>query len=216
MARHFLGLSLFVMLLAFFIVLNAFSTFDETKVAPVLKSLTTEFTQNVVDPVRTSLFQVTSIKSSNEGSILDRVRNMFKARISGVDISTNRLGTIMRVSMSADEFEDQLLLPETPDIPFGGKLNQMLVSLLASDEMNAAYQMSMTYVLPEGPIDLKTNTPEILDEAVGRVSRWALILEEAGLRKHLYSAGISGGGEYRVDLVFSPYIPINPVEDGDG
>ena len=73
MANQFLGLSLFIMLLSFFIILNAISSFEITKTQPILNSLSMTFASKQTDQQIIPGKVVSQSSQKMEGSALDKI-----------------------------------------------------------------------------------------------------------------------------------------------
>ncbi|MCB1531622.1 MAG: hypothetical protein KDJ35_02020 [Alphaproteobacteria bacterium] len=210
MANQFLALSMFVMLLSFFIILNAMSNFEEIKARDVLTSITVAFSkEQLPDDLNANIVEAPE-KSYHEGNTLDKLRELFEAQIAGVKTKTNRLGTIMHLRMQLDDFEKQLAAPGTA---FGGTLAPTLVSLLSAED-DVPYSMEMLINLDKNPATLQNETPQNVVQNVTRVAGYARLMEDAGLPKKYLSAGLSEGEPGTIDLYFKRYEPFNPVGHG--
>lgn len=226
MANQFLALSLFIMLLSFFIILNAVSEFDDQKTKPVLNSLSLAFTTEEVaenlDAGRVASAQV----FEGQGTTLDKIQGLFEAQIAGVEAKQNRLGTTLRLRLPLKDFEKEVARSlSTPSsnasVVTGGSdgfLVATLVSLLDSQgENQVPYKMDMVVVTTK---DEQQDRHNIADK-IGRVS---VKIEEAGLPRKLLSAGISEASQAQkndmIDLYFRRYQPFDLLDEskskGDG
>ena len=75
MANQFLSLSLFIMLLSFFIILNSLSSYEDVKSKPVLNSISMAFSKDTPDPILAPNTVESPIESNNEGDSLDKLKN---------------------------------------------------------------------------------------------------------------------------------------------
>ncbi|MCB1556424.1 MAG: flagellar motor protein MotB, partial [Alphaproteobacteria bacterium] len=101
-----LALALFIMLLAFFIVLNAISTFDETRVRPAMDSIEKAFASKMVDQpeVNPSLAPAPE-QARGEGDTLDKIEGLFTAHIPGQDVVMDKSRGEMHVRVPYDSLK---------------------------------------------------------------------------------------------------------------
>lgn len=222
MANQFLGLSLFVMLLSFFIILNAISSFETTKTQPVLNSLTVAFSnkraEQDIDP---GLIEAES-ETSQLGSTLDRIQGLFESQITAVKAKQNRLGTSMVVKMPFADFQKalraSLTIPDnTPSLLNADTvdLQPMLVSLLETGR-DITYKMDMLLHVDRDPADILSEDPQRFANLERSIASVAQSLEEAGLPRKQVSAGMKQGDPGVIELVFTRYLPFNPLGTGTG
>ena len=221
MANQFLGLSLFIMLLAFFIILNAISTFEDTKSRPVLNSLMVAFSNR--DPTELIPPGPTLEKSPmfNLGSTLDKLEALFQSQISEAQTKQNRLGTTMYLRMPFEPFRDAVYsslsaAPQAPVSPIDDaqvNLLPMLVSLLETGD-SVAYKMDMILNINDDPALLVSEGPEVYSIHNNAISGIARRITDAGLPTKQITAGIRQGDEGYVNLVFRRYEPFNPTRSG--
>ena len=217
MANQFLGLSLFVMLLSFFIILNAVSNFEETKSQPVLNSLALTFSnKEAIDPTPPGPALVKTM-AMQEGSTLDKIESLFKSQITSAKTKQNRLGTIMYIDVPFQEFEKAILKSLTipaadaaPDFEENMDVLPMLVSLLETGR-EVTYKMDMLLNISQSPPVLIGQNPERFNALNKSLSGVALKLEESGLPKYQVTAGLKQGEEGIVELIFRRYQPFNPL-----
>jgi hypothetical protein len=207
MASQFLGLSLFIMLLSFFIILNALSTFETIKSQEILNSLNTSF--SLERPVALSApGKVESFDQSiNEGSILDNLQSYFTSQIADVKAKQNRAGTEMHIRMPFDKFQEAiasaLTVQKNPDRPDGVDRSFLptLVSLM--DTQNTTpYRMDIMIASPLSPEKLVSEAPEKYKRMSQDVAAIAKKLEDSGMPVKFLSVGIGTGQEGMVDLYF--------------
>ncbi len=218
MANQFLGLSLFIMLLAFFIILNSISTYEDTKSRPVLNSLIVAFSnREPVDVLPPGPMDMVS-ETQNLGSTLDKLESLFSAQITAADTRQNRLGTIMYVRAPFDDFRDAITssLSGAP-APLVNPLDEqnidllpMLVSLLETDDA-VPYKMDMILNVEQEPSALLAESPEQFVVHNNAVSAIARKVTESGLPTRQITVGIGQGEPGFINLVFRRYEPFNPV-----
>jgi len=221
MANQFLGLSLFIMLLSFFIILNAISTFETTKTQPVLNSLSVAFSKDhALDPTAPGK---TTLKSDalKDGSTLDKIEGLFKAQITGVETKQNRLGTIMYVRMPFKAFSSSVISSLTTgqnnaSLSSSQKRDflPLLVSLLETGR-SVTYKMDMILGIEEEPAQLALQEPGVFKEFNRSISKISEKIEQAGLPKKQISSGLKKGQPEIVDLIFRRYEPFSPTGTGN-
>lgn len=217
MANQFLGLSLFIMLLSFFIILNAVSNFEETKSKPVLNSLALTFSnKEAVDATPPGSSPIKTV-TLQEGSTLDKIESLFRSQITNVQLKQNRLGTIMYARVPFKDFEKAIrksLVISSENRPAEWTENldvlPMLVSLLET-QRDTTYKMDMLLNISQSPSSLMTQAPEEFSVQNKKISGLAHILEQAGLPKHQVTAGLKQGEDGIVELLFRRYQPFNPL-----
>ena len=217
MANQFLGLSLFILLLSFFIILNRMSNFEENKSLPVVNSLAVAFSNKGAESNNPpSVAQDTTQASYREGDTLDRLQDLFRSQITGVDVKKNRLGTVMHVRVPLKKFEKEIM-KQTPELQgsvlegAGGDFAPTLVSVLQTSNTKIPYRLDMILNVPASPAKLLNENPEEINARVKKVTAFAKRLEDSGLPKKLVSAGVGEGEEGTIDLFFRRYMPFNPL-----
>lgn len=218
MANQFLGLSLFIMLLAFFIILNSISTYEDTKSRPVLNSLIVAFSNRDPVDVLPPGPMMQASQTASLGSTLDKLEALFVSQISAADTRQNRLGTIMYVRVPFDDFRDAVLSslsdtsppPKSPLDEQNIDILPMLVSLLET-QGDVPYKMDMILNIDKEPSELLAESPEKFAAYNNAISGIARKITEAGLPTRQITAGIQHGDEGIVNLVFRRYEPFNPV-----
>lgn len=208
------------MLLSFFIILNSMSNFDVTKSQPVLNSLSVAFSKIATNEDTNPNFEEDRNQSSfGEGDSLDQLEGLFRSQITGVGIEKNRLGTVMKVSVSLEKFEKGIMTPVKPQNKnavlggIGGSFAPMLVSLLQSNDNKISYRLDMILNTDESPAKIQNDKPQEMERKIKKVSSFAEKLEKSGLPKKLITSGIGKGKEGMIDLIFRRYEPFNPLGD---
>lgn len=219
MANQFLSLSLFLMLLAFFIILNASSSFVDSKSVPILNSLSIAFTgqpSNKVIAPSNEPTQDPLRSGQKEGDALQELEGLFTANIAGFKSRRNRFGTVMHVSLPIGEFENAINFDSYDadvNIDEKGAFLTTFITLLRAQERDVAYRMDMVLNTQSS---IETTTPQKPDlmQDLRRVTNLAKTLENRGLPKNLISAGLKTGEQGSMDLYFYRYAPLLiPEED---
>ncbi len=225
MSAQLLGLSLFIMLLAFFIVLNAISSYEETKVRPIMDSLGEVFSSRLQEDERVeespSVTEDES-KSINEGSALDKMQALFKSQIPSHEaVVSNRKG-VMYVKVPFDDFEEAILAVGQPSKVkkqeegeqaqfLKGFFLPTLISLVDMDTGNIPYRMDIVLNVNENPARLQNRRPKKLAALMKKMGRIASKIEDAGLPTKLVSVGLQKGEEDMVEIIFRRHIAFNPL-----
>lgn len=206
-----LNLSLFLMLLSFFIVLNNVSSFEESKYQPILQSLRTTFAANALSRDGTGP-SVSSdpMQSINEGETSERIDALFRAQITGFKAGKAGSG-VMTVVLPLEEFDRALTSPDQIDVTrmeYGGGLQTFfvptLVSLVRAQEQGTPYRMDMVFHTNDPPALLYNSDPRVLETQRRQSAAYADTLEKAGLPADLLGVGLMQGDPATVTLVFRP------------
>ena len=191
MANQFLGLSMFIMLLSFFIMLNSLSNFEDIKSKPVLNSLSLAFSSDKKNKGQQEQILVPDFGIEEEGldsgDTLDDIEALFKAQISGYKIKRDRVGSSMHVRLPIRILERAIsAAKQTVDAP--NKTRNLflptLVSLMQSGDSSAMYRMDMVLNVQNDPVRIQNKSPEKALEFVRAASLFSQGLEEAGLPKN--------------------------------
>jgi len=210
MANQYLSLSLFVVLLSFFIILNGVSDFEEMKFQPVLNSIALTFADRQIEERLQPSSTPSEDLSVKEGNTLDKIRGLFNAHISGFEARTNRLGTIMVIRMPTPRFERAIFEPILESDLDEGFL-PTLVSLIQTRDTEQPYRMDVMLNVSDTPADMLSNTPVDLGTNVAKIASFSERLEELGVEKKLVSIGLQKGQAGFVDLYFRRYEAFDPT-----
>lgn len=221
MANQFLGLSLFVMLLSFFIILNAVSDFEDTKSRPVLNSLTVAFSNK--DPIDLAAPGQAPTQSQTQqlGSTLDKIEALFQSQIASAETKQNRLGTTMYMRLPFKDFQRSMFSSlRTPDPrqalrpkAFQQKdinMLPLLVSLMET-QLDVKYKMDMILNVDASPSSLSADDSARFAALNTSVSAIAEKLEEAGLPRSQVAVGLKEGEADIIELIFRRHQPFNPL-----
>lgn len=211
-----LGLSLFIMLLAFFIVINAISSFEENKSSPVLQSLEQAFASRIAEQGDQQPSVAKSAeKALGEGHVLDRMQALFKSQIPDFDASVNKKRGTMHIEMSWADFNAAVLSLS------GGGANQVsgqqeyflsaLVALMKNASAGQPYRMDILLTLEDNPALLHNSEPQTMLRAGRVLTQAAAAIEKTGLPEKYLSIGVKEGKRGMVEIFFQPHIPFNPL-----
>jgi hypothetical protein len=214
-----LALGLFLMLLAFFIVLTTLSTFDEEQAAPVLASLEKAFAPRVY---RQDIAQTTiaaPAESNNLGTSLERIAGLFRTRIPGTQVHAERTGILHVAVKTADLFEaiEQSQSPPTSNSNNAKNIGfrDIFVAVLMSQKTEMPLRMDILINLPKNPADKKKAQKNLTVKQIQKVAKIAAMLQKQGLPLHLYSFSYSKGAQDMTDITFSVYEAYSPSKDVD-
>lgn len=211
---QFLSLSLFIILLSFFVFLRSLSSFDDSRVGAVTRSIDRAFslTPAGVDDGFSLPPYTSGDKGAGDAPLpLDCVKSLFRSNIAGVKAVSNHSGTQMRVTANAGDFEAAL-----GDEAVGkeSKFRSMLVSLLlAKDVTNISWQMEIVLGVGMSPSDLLKADAMA---AVNRVSQMTERLEALGMPQEMLSAGLGNGKRGTIDIYIRPYERFDITANGGG
>lgn len=208
MANSFLGLSLFIMLLSFFIVMNSVSSFETTKVSPIINSIEMAFGAKLdAKELAKTAPKPHDLPQDKEGDTLEDIKGAFGAHIKDYQLNKNRLGTVMTVEMTVEEFELSLrdidVMRETgKSVTREQSFIPTLISLIDSAQGRTPYRMDLFVQVPASKI---TQTSGAFVKQAGRYGH---SLELAGLERKLLSAGLMEGEQGRITMIFRRYEPV--------
>lgn len=208
-----LNLSLFLMLLSFFIILNNVSTFEEEKYRPVMQSLRSTFSTTVMrrDDAANPSVTPDPLQSINEGQTIERIDALFRAQITGFQAETSMARGVMAVSMKLEEFDRAVNSPAQIDLTqraYGGGLQTFfvptLVSLIQAREQGTPYRMDMVFHTADAPALLFNSDPRALETFRQKAASYAAMLEAAGLPPALIGVAMMQGDPATISLIFRP------------
>ena len=216
-----MNLALFIMLLAFFIVLNAISSYEELKTEKVKRSIELAFSNdpNLKDDMPS--VRDDPIKSLKEGHTFDRLDALFESEITSFETSHSKSKGVMMVKVPYDDFskavmavgqKNLLQYPSRKDVR-GNFFLPTLVSLLRADIDGAPTRMEILVNVDGNPAQLQNQQPLKIESVINTVGQFSKKLQDQGMPQKLINIGISSGDPAYVDLVFRKYIPFSPIEE---
>ncbi|MEM9469025.1 MAG: hypothetical protein AAF988_02575 [Pseudomonadota bacterium] len=216
-----MNLSLFIMLLAFFIVLNSISSYESNLVGDVVESLEVTFSKDVQKRDVSFSVRDDQVKSINDGDTFDRLDALFQTQISTYQktISSNR--GIMTIKLPYEKFEKAVMAAGQRDLtkeslvrnPRGNFMVPTLVSLLRSDQKGSSYRMNILAQVSDNPANLLNQNPGLMQRRMNNVSRLAQKLEEGGIPQKLLNVGLKKGRPEIIELVFEIHKPFSLAEE---
>lgn len=206
-----LALGLFIMLLAFFIVLNALSTFDEKTARPVMASLERTFAPRIYrqDVGQAQVEAIT--KSYQEGTSLERISGIFTSRIPGITVERQREG-VLSVRVKTSDLMDAINKMATVTEFDKDKYlayRDIFVAVLSSQKTEQPLRMDVIINKAKSPSDADKGTDNLTTNDIEEVSKMAAILQAQGLPINLYSFSYVQGEKNKTDITFEVYEPYN-------
>lgn len=204
-----LGLSLFIMLLAFFMVLNSISQYEQKKSENIFKNLEDTFSARISQAGndKPSIIRAEE-KQLGEGDVLEQVEAYFTAHIPGFKAVKDKQRGIMVVQVPRTDFEDAvktLGAEKTEGNAFADGFLPVLAALMRSEQRGLPYRMDITYQMDGNPARLQNSAPQRMADAIRTVAGMAAAIEKAGLKPQLMTAGLQEGNPEVVELVFQPH-----------
>jgi hypothetical protein len=214
-----MNLSLFIMLLAFFIVLNSLSAYEESKVGDVVQSLEIAFAKDSRQEDIAPSVTAAPIKSVNEGSTFERIDALFESQISSYKKTVDSARGVMTIRLPLEKFSRAIMAAGQRDLtrmsavrdPRGNFMIPTVVSVLKSDEKGAVYRMNILLHTPDNPPNYQNQNPSEMGALMQRASALTQKLEQGGFPQKLLNIGIKQGKPDMVELIFAPHIPFSPV-----
>lgn len=191
-----LALSLFLMLLAFFIVLSTFSDFEEAKVSAVQTSVDEAFSSasDIMGETATPSDKAGDDFASQTGQAFDDIEAVLKAQIGLISITRDTQSGLMTISVPEKSvFEDHLS-------PYGG--GKTLASEITTIVKRTQGTSVGFRVRVNAHLDSETLAPATKIKGLGIFARSMM---QNGMDPHAMSIGLIGGKPGYVDLVFETY-----------
>lgn len=206
-----LNLSLFIMLLAFFLVLNGISSYEEVKYRPILQNLQMTFSTVQREEGDGPSMAPSSEQSFNEGATVDRIDALFNAQITGFKTQKLQDEGVMTTSIPREEFDRAMTTMGQVDLTKVKTVTGLqtyfvptLVSLMLSAEKGRPYRMDLVLHTQGDPAALMNEKPAILRDLIAQASTYAAILTKAGLPETLVNIAVEQGDPQTVTLYFRP------------
>ncbi len=206
-----MSLSLFIMLLAFFIVLNSISSYEENKQTAAMKSVDAAFSKDALDLDESPSMTEAIEKSVHEGHVFDRLDALFDSQISTYDVKANKATGTMVIKLPLEDFaramsvvnqKDLTKMPSTRVAVRGKFFLPTLVSLLQTERDGVPTRMEIAMHVPKNPAYLQNQEPEKISNIMSRIAGFSQELEEVGFPQKLVNIGIKKANPKFVTLTF--------------
>lgn len=210
LASQIPALSLFVIMLAFFIMLNSISVFKEEKAKPLMDSIEEAFALKINAP-ESGKFPVQ--EQTDEGRVIDRMEGLFQGHIAGVQTQKDdgRGVLLMRMpyadlSAAVSHIGDKAAENK--------KFMETLTSMLRASAAGQPYRMDIFLQVDENPARMQDDQPQKMKVLMRDLGVLAQQLEKAGLSQRLLSVGLEKGQSGMVELLFRPHEAYNIEQRG--
>ncbi len=205
-----LNLSLFLMLLAFFIVLNSVSSFNESKLQPILRNLQLTFSTGLPSDGDGASDDLSPEQAINQGSTAERIDALFSAQISGMEVKPGARG-VMMMEMPLEELDRAMTTAGQVDLTKIKSASGLqtyflptLVSLMRAAEQGTPYRLDLFLHIRDNPAVLENSDPRALREMERRAAGYAALLVKAGLPPEQLNIGIRRDDPDKASLYFRP------------
>jgi hypothetical protein len=209
------------MLLAFFMVLNSLSKFEESEYTPIMRSLDGAFSiRNAYENEYNPSVAEANEQELEEGNVPEKLKALFNSIIPQNKIIENELKGTLFVTVSWKDFEKAVMdistMNDEKDPFYAMQMGDefflpALVALLRSDEAGLPYHMDVILNIKQEPSRLQSKEPGKLAHIIRKMGNVSGQLEEAGLPPKLLNVGIRKGKINTVNMYFRPYVPFNPL-----
>ena len=194
-------LSLFIMLLAFFMMLNASSNFDDDRVKPVLQSLKETFTTRVFrNDVGPSLSPDAELRSGEGHEAFKSLSSYFSTSFPGFTPQMIPTRGVFYLELPADQFEKK----------FFGSNKALQKTLIEKMWAYQQLQMEIWINIEQDPGVSSGDARDELRKRIDTLSAWATELEKQGLQKGTLTIGLQKGDPKKVIVLFHNYKPYAP------
>lgn len=215
-----MNLSLFIMLLAFFIVLNSISSYEKNKMAKVQRSIELAFSADARQEDFSPSVTPDPVKSINNGDVFERLEVLFQSQIASFEMTKSKSRGIMMVKVPYDQFSEAMLALNQQDLTKtptrletrGNFFLPTLVSLLRTNIDGAPTRLEIYLNVKDNPAKIQNQSPRKLNKIISDAGAFSTLLGQSGVPQKLLNIGISEGNPEFVHLVFKKYKPFSPVK----
>jgi len=212
-----MNLSLFIMLLAFFIVLNSLSSYEELKSEKVRRSLNITFNNDAQESLSSSRPSIA--QSLSEGHTFDRIEGLFQSQITSFKSEKSKSSGRMNITVEYDRFINAMTQKGQVDIfkyPTRRESRDnfflpTLVSIVKADINGAPTRLEVVFHTKENPPSLQNENPQKMRDVINDIGRISQILQKQGMSQKLITIGVEKGDPEIVNLNFTKYVPFAPV-----
>lgn len=216
-----MSLSVFVLLLAFFIVMNAISKVQQHKSGPALRSIEKTFALETIvppSPFPEGGGEDDSAADSQKEDVFGVLDALFRAELPGIKAERDDARGVMHVRMTREAFLLALEQAKTVSLPKEsvyqwkeGSFVATLVGLVALKEKGVSLRMDVLLNLTQEPALLRDKDPGALAAAMKDAGWIAQALQKSGLSAESLSVGLKAGQMRTVDLYFRKVQAFSPV-----
>lgn len=192
-------LSLFIMLLSFFMMLSATSEFEVTKVKAVMQSLDETFSPRIFRDGEGPSVSPDAEAMPGQGQAFESIDGLFKAAFSGIQPQLIPSRGIMFIELPQPEFQEK----------FFGTDTALTKTLLEKLWTYNGIQIELWINVEEEPGAVGDQAA--LRARMEQLAAWARTFETGGLEKERLTIGMKKGRGGIVTLLFRNYKPYAPV-----
>lgn len=205
------GLSMFVILLAFFVLLNSISTVQVEKVKPMMESIEGAFSSRITAGEDWQPSTAPSNeKAAGEGRVTERIEAMFSGQIAGVQTQQDDATGTLLMRMKYNDFAAAVSSTGSNEAA-SQQFMRTLTSLMRSDMAGQPYRMDAFLQVGDNPAEMQSEQPQKMGVLIRDLSVLAQQIEKAGLPQKLMTIGIEQGQDGMIELLFRPHVPYNPL-----
>mgnify|MGYP000022827601 CR=1 FL=1 len=188
-------LALYLILLAFFIVLNALSTFEEMKTRAVQSSLASTFT-SIVEPEMVTTVTSESGRVAEQGEFHTKITELFAAAIPAAKVEVLQPGNLMIVRFHPRS----LFFPKSTEVrPARYPLIDRLVATIAASPRGREHEMELIMGLDKKPT---AKLPPRGTLAIQRAGAFARLARDRGMPPDGLAVGVEPGHPDEVRMLF--------------
>lgn len=216
-----MNLALFIMLLAFFIVLNAISSYEEVKSEKVKRSVELAFSKSAKPQQSAPSTRPDPTQGLKEGHTFDRLDALFESQIASFEASQSKSQGVMMVRVPFKDFSEAVMAlgqknllsyPSRREIR-GNFFLPTLSSLMRANIDGAPTRMEILLNINDNPAEAQNLDPKAMQEQINIVGTFSQKLEGQGVPQKLLNIGLTKGNPQYIDLVFRKYIAFSPLKN---
>lgn len=199
-----LQLALFMMLLAFFIVLTSTSNYEKTRVQPVMQSLYKAFYSEKAPRIKTEITEQKPIDEITtyleREQTIEYLTRLFKSELPSLTLKTNSDLGVMQAYFDRSTFETQIKSKQSTVI------DKVIAGLIYIQQTEKPYSMEIT---------LRQNNDETEAQRINKINLledYVQILSRRGLLPKLLVISLSNQIKDDVVLTFKPYFKFAPKQ----
>ncbi len=199
------ALSLFIIMLAFFIMLNSVSIIKEERAKPLMDSIEEAFASKIT---ANENWQPSTAPSdamgTGEGRVIDRMEGLFQGHVAGVQTQKDdgRGVLLMRMNYADLSAAVSNIGDKAAE---NKKFMETLTSMLRASAASQPYRMDIFLQVDENPAIMQDDQPQKMKVLMRDLGVLAQQLEKAGLSQRLLSIGLEKGQSGTVELLFRPH-----------
>lgn len=199
------ALSLFIIMLAFFIMLNSVSIIKEERAKPLMDSIEEAFASKIT---ANENWQPSTAPADTmgmeEGRVIDRMESLFQGHIAGVKTQKDDVRGVLLMRMPYADFSAGVSNIGDKAAE-NKKFMETLTSMLRASAAGQPYRMDIFLQVDDNPAIMQDDQPQKMKVLMHDLGVLAQQLEKAGLSQRLLSIGVEKGQNGTVELLFRPH-----------